>query len=277
MMSDLTLTENKYTLLEDVAYGSHERHTVDIFIPENVINKSGIILYIHGGGWTMGDKTVHHSDAKHFCNLGYITASMNYRYVNDEIDIYDELDDITSALKTIKAMLAEYGFNVDKMIVSGGSAGGHLSLMYAYTRKNEAPVVPVAACAYCPPVDLANPDSLKGISGEFEEWKNGILSFCSGVEINKEKFLDNTQQEALRKISPEMYVTPDCVPTAVFQGKLDDLVPFDQIVRFIGILDEAGVKNELLIYENSGHAQDKDPEKVTESKEIIKKYSELYL
>lgn len=276
-MSDLLFNENKYTLLNDIAYGSCERQTVDIFIPRNVKNKSGIILYVHGGGWTMGDKTIHHPDALHFCNLGYVAASMNYRYVNEEIDVSDELDDITSALKAIKSKLEEHGINTEKMIVSGGSAGGHLALMYAYTRKTEAPVTPVAACVYCPPVDLTSPDGLKGGSGELEDWKNGILSFCCGVEINKENFLNKTQQEALGKISPEIYVTPECVPTAVFQGKLDELVPFEQITKFIGVLNDAGVKNDLLIYENSGHAQDKDPEKVAESKEIIKKYAELYL
>ena len=269
--------DNNYTFLEDISYGSHERHKVDIFIPKKVKSDSGLILYVHGGGWTMGDKTVHHPDAIHFCNLGYICASMNYRYVTDEINVFDELDDITSALKTIKTTLAEHGFNAEKLILSGGSADGHLALMYAYTRKDEASVKTVAACVYCPGVDCSKTDFLMGISEEFEDWKNGVLSSCCGLEINKENFLDDEQQEALRKISPSEYVTSECVPTAVFQGKVDELVPFEHIVTFIGQLNDAGVKNDLLIYENSGHAQDKDPEKVIESKEIIKKYAEMYL
>ncbi len=262
--------------LSDVEYGCHERQKVDIFIPEKVKSDLGVILYIHGGGWTMGDKTVHHPDAEHFCNLGYICASMNYRYITEEINVFDELDDITSALKTIKNKLSEHGFNVKKLIVSGGSAGGHLSLLYAYTRMNESPIRPVAACVYCPGVDCSKPDFLMGISGEFEDWKNGVLSYACGIRINKENFLNDDQQKALRKISPETYVSESCVPTAVFQGKLDDLVPYEHIVKFIGILNEKGIKNDLLVYENSGHAQDKDPEKVLQAKEIIREYAELY-
>ncbi|MBR5496668.1 MAG: alpha/beta hydrolase [Clostridia bacterium] len=267
---------NDMILLKDIAYGTHERQTVDIFLPEIPCSDSGIIFYVHGGGWTMGDKTVHHPDAEHFCNLGYICASMNYRYIDKETNIFDELDDITSALKTVKITLAEHGFNVEKMIISGGSAGGHLSLMYAYTRMNEAPIKPVASCVYCPAVDCSKTDFLMGISGEFEDWKNGILSFAAGVNINKENFSDETRQTALKKISPVTYVSENCVPTAVFQGKLDDLVPNEHIKNFIDILDEYGIKNDLLIYENSGHALDKNPEKVLQAKEIIRKYSEMY-
>lgn len=262
--------------LSDIAYGSHERQKVDIFIPQNAKSDSGLILYIHGGGWTMGDKTIHHPDAEHFCNLGYVCASMNYRYVTEDINVFDELDDVTSALKTIKTKLSEYGFNAEKLILSGGSAGGHLSLLYAYTRKNEASVTPVAVCAYCPPVYCSKSDLLAGISGEFEDWKNTILSNCCGININKSNFLNEEQQNALKKISPEFYVSENCVPTAVFHGKFDDLVPFKHIENFIGLLSEKGIKNDLLIYENSGHAQDKDPEKVIQAKAIIKEYAEMY-
>ncbi len=263
-------------LLNDIAYGSHERQKVDIFIPKNLKSDSGIILYIHGGGWIMGDKTAHHPDAEHFCNLGYVCASMNYRYVTEDINVFDELDDVTSALKTIKTKLCEYGFNAEKLILSGGSAGGHLSLLYAYTRMNEAPVTPVAACVNCPPVYCSKSDFLMGISGEFEDWKNGVLSHCCGIKINKENFLNDEQQRELRKISPEFYVSENCVPTAVFQGKFDELVPFEHIENFIGLLNEMGIKNDLLIYENSGHALDKDPETALQAKNIINDYAEMY-
>ena len=84
-------------------------------------------------------------------------------------------------MKTIKDKCAEYGFSIDKSILSGGSAGGHLSLMYAYTRIDEAPVTPVAVCAYCPAVKLETTDFLMGISGEFKEWKYGVLSAACGL------------------------------------------------------------------------------------------------
>lgn len=264
------------SVLKDVPYGNHERQKIDIFIPEKVKSETGLILFIHGGGWSEGDKSVHESDAVYFCNLGYITATMNYRFVADDTDVFNELDDITSALKTIKIKCAQYGFNAEKLILSGGSAGAHLSLLYAYTRKAEAPVTPVAVCAYCPPVNCAKSDFLRGISGEFDDWKYGILSKCCACRVMKETLLNEPQQTALMNISPEKYVTPDCVPTAVFHGKNDEIVPAEHSYDFIRLLNQAGVKNDLLIYENSGHALDRDPETTSQAKEIIRSYAEMY-
>ncbi len=264
-------------VLNDISYGNHERHKVDVFIPKTPKCQSGIMLFIHGGGWIQGDKIGHIDDARFFCNLGYISATMNYRFVDENTTVFDELDDITQALKTIKRECAKYGFNTEKLILSGSSAGAHLSLLYAYTRKDEAPITPVAVCPYCPPVDCSKPDFLLGISGEFEEWKYGVLSKCCGVEINRENLLKPQQQEALKKISPQEYISEKCVPTAIFHGRLDELIPFPHIEKFIASLNENGIKNDLLVYENSNHALDKDPKCSLQAKEIIKSYAEKYL
>ncbi len=265
-----------YVILKDIQYGNHERHTVDILIPEKAESASGLMLFIHGGGWTQGDKVGHFADAQHFCKLGYISATMNYRFVSEDINVFDELDDITSALKTVKEKCSKYGFNTEKVILSGASAGGHLSLLYAYTRQNEAPVTPVAACVYCPPVSCSRPDFLLGISGEFEDWKYGVLSKCCGVQITKASLMDEHRQKALNKISPAEYVSENSVPTAVFHGKCDAIIPVEHIYDFIRLLNETGVKNDLLIYENSDHGLDKDPETAAQSRNIIKNYAEMY-
>lgn len=264
------------TILTDISYGDHERHKLDLFFPDNAVAVSGVILYIHGGGWHSGDKSVHSEDARYFCNLGYICASTNYRYVSEKIHVSDLLEDITAALKTVKNECAQKGYKIEKLILSGGSAGAHLALLYAYTRKAESPVKPVACCAYCPPYDCSEPDFLLGISGEFEDWKYDIMSKCCGVKITKEDFLNEPQQNALKKISPAEYISENCVPTAVFHGKKDELIPFEHINNFMAKLRNEGVKHELLIYENSGHALDKDPESKIQSRKIIEKYAEMY-
>ena len=268
--------ENKFTVLTDVSYGTHERHKVDIFIPEVPKSKNGFILFIHGGGWHDGAKEIHSKDAEFFCKSGYVCATMNYRFVSESLSVFNELDDITSALKAIKIKCAEYGFNIEKLILSGGSAGAHLALLYAYTRKAEAPVTPVAVCAYCPPVNLAKPDFLSGLSAEFDEWKFGLLSNCCGVTVSKENLLCEQSQNALERISPEKYVSERVVPTAVFAGKYDELIPFEHIEKFIELLNESGVKNDFLVYENSGHTLDKDTYTALQSKNIINNYAEMY-
>ncbi len=263
-------------ILNDIAYGDADRQKLDIFFPEKVKAGDGVILFIHGGGWVEGDKAVHHPDARYFCDLGYISATMNYRYVSESVNVFDELDDITLALKTLKNKCLGYGYNIEKLIISGGSAGAHLSLLYVYTRMNEAPVTPVAACVYCPPVNCAASDFLVGISGEFEDWKYDVLSKCCGCKITKSNFKNEEQQTALRKISPERYVTERSIPTAVFYGRCDELVPPNQVECFIELLCENGIENSFVVYKNSGHALDKDPEASAKAKDIISSYAEKY-
>ena len=265
------------TVLHDVPYGNHERHKVDIYIPEKAESKSGLILFIHGGGWTSGSKEAHSSDAEYFAKLGYISATMNYRYASESIHIDHELDDVSAVLEAIKKKCAEYGFDINKLILSGGSAGAHLALIYAYTKRNEAPVTPVAVCAYCPPADCAREDFLMGIKGEFESWKFGILSMICNAEISKATLNNEASQKALGKISPINYVDENCVPTAIFYGKVDDLIPVGHIEVFDRKLTEAGVRHDLVLYPNSGHALDKDPESSEKARCVMKEYATLYL
>lgn len=264
-------------IFKDIPYGEHERQKLDIFIPEDSRCKSGVLLFIHGGGWSSGDKSVHHAEAEFFCKLGFCSVTMNYRYVSEGINVFDELDDITCALKTIKEKCSEYSIDARKVILSGGSAGAHLALLYSYTRQDVAPIKSAAACVWCPPVDCSASDFLLGISGEFEDWKYEILSKCCAVEISKDDFTDAEQQKALKRISPKEYVTNKCVPTAVFHGKSDELVPLAHIYKFIEQLNENGTKNDFLLYENSGHALDKDPDTSLQAKKIIADYAEKYL
>ena len=265
------------TFLQDVSYGPHERNVVDIFIPDVVKNSRGLILFIHGGGWSNGDKTSHHNDARYFSNLGYITASMNYRFVSTDIDVFDELDDVTSALAKLKSVCGDYGYDLENVILSGVSAGAHLSLMYSYTRLSEAPLMPVATCPYCPPVDCAAPDFLIGLSGEFEDWKYEVLSLCCGCTVTKATLLDVPQQEALKRMSPVSYLKPDCVPTAIFYGGHDELIPIRQTENFIDMMREYGVPGDVVFYENSNHALDKDPDASQQAWDVIEKYAEMYL
>lgn len=263
-------------ILNNVPYGSHERQIFDIAIPENPKSTCGVILFIHGGGWIHGDKTEHTKDILHFSKLGFVCATMNYRYVDEGITVFDELDDVTAALKSIKSICSEYGLGLEKSILSGVSAGAHLSLMHAYTRQNESPLPVVAVCPYCPPVDCSKSDFLIGISGEFEDWKYEVLSTCCGVKITKRTFLAEEPQRALKKMSPWYYVSEKCVPTAVFQGVKDELIPFYHVEDFIKLLNKKGVKNDFVIYENSNHALNKDPDKSIEALGIIEKYAEMY-
>ena len=265
------------TVLKDIPYGTHERHRADIYIPEKPVSESGLILFIHGGGWVSGDKEVHSPDAEHFASLGYISATMNYRYASESVHVSHELDDVSAALEAIKHECAEYGFNVSRLILSGGSAGAHLALLYAYIKGMVSPVPPVAVCAYCPPSDCTRDDFLMGIKGEFESWKYEVLSKVCNADITNSTFKNEASQRALAEISPINYIDEGCIPTAIFYGEKDELIPVGHTKEFEQKLTEAKVKHDLVQYPNSGHALDKDPHSAQKTREVMKRYAEMYL
>ena len=119
-----------------------KRNLYDLFIPNNLDkNKyNKILLFIHGGAWIMGDK----SDMNLFCeplaSQGFIVASMAHTFVNDtnfNHSIFRILDEVASAIKSIKNKLKEKGFNETKLelAIGGGSSGSHIALLYAYSYK----------------------------------------------------------------------------------------------------------------------------------------------
>jgi dipeptidyl aminopeptidase/acylaminoacyl peptidase len=116
-----------------------------------------------------------------------------------------------------------------------------------------------------------------GLSEEFDDWKYGLISNCCGYTVTKETLMDESQQEALKRVSPCSHVSADCVPTAVFYGRYDELIPSTHTEDFVDLLKKFGVENEVLCYENSGHTLDKDPEVAEQSRNIITAYAERYL
>lgn len=265
------------TFLKNIQYGKNERHILDLYIPQAPVTNSGLILIIHGGGWTAGDKTAHTQDATYWSEKGYICATMNYRYVDEHTDIFDELDDITSALKKIKSVCSEHGFDLKRLLLFGGSAGAHLSLMYAYTRAEQAPVTPVAVFCHCPPTICNTKEFLYGKNGEFEDWKYGVLSFCCGVPVSKETINNEDVQERLCRMSPIFHVSPDSVPTGICHGIKDEIVPYEHTLMFLNTLEKNGVTNDLLTYPKSGHAMNEDPETDIKAKALMEQYLKNYL
>ena len=101
-------------------------------------------MIIHGGGWVSGEK----ADAKPLCTqgLGLITATMSYTLFNGtyrNTNIFRIIDEISATIKGIKLKLKEKGFNEEKLelVIGGGSAGAHLSMLYSYMIKH--PPLPI--------------------------------------------------------------------------------------------------------------------------------------
>lgn len=247
---------------ENLAYGSDaERQIMDLYVPKNVTN-AGLILMIHGGAWIEGDKNSYAAAAKDSCEtygqFGLASATINYRYLSESISMSDILDDIDAALAKIKETAASKGVTVDKVLLSGNSAGGHLSMLYAYSRKDTAPITPAAVVNFCGPTDLLD-DSFYLNSELGIDMIEKLVSWSIGKQVTYET-KGNFLQE-IKAVSPLYYVNENTVPTVINHGKLDTIVPYSNAVALDAKLTEYGVTHVFNTYPNSGHGLDNEGDK----------------
>ncbi len=260
----------------DLSYGTHERQVVDLFIPDDASGDLGLVLFIHGGAWIAGDKESYEGGMEYGATeLGIATASVNYRYISDDVDLLDVLDDIDDALAVIKDKGNEVGVNINKVLLTGDSAGGHLSLLYAYARKNTAPVTPVAVISNSGPTDLYDDNFYHNNALGDETVICDLLSKACG-----QRFAYDTKESAktaLYSVSPIAYVSADCVPTVINHGTADSIVPFSNAVTLDALLTQYGVEHVLNVYDGADHDLGKDDEAKKKADELLFGYIDKFL
>jgi len=223
---------------------------LDVYLPEDAAGEQNVVLIIHGGGWMMGDKHDHTRDAERFAQRGFVSASMNYRLLSTEqaVTFSEMVDDVENAIVKLDAFLREKGITPRRLAITGVSAGGHLTLLYAVTR--------LAACKI--PVAFLAPDV--GPSDFTDEGylamhdTDDILPLVSGLigqEITVQDMKDKSP--ALLAASPLYHITSAAPPMLLRYGGRDELVPLSNGTRLKAALDAVGVPNDFFMYENSGH------------------------
>lgn len=256
-----------------------ERQMYDLVFPKKASGNLGLVLCIHGGGWVEGDKNDYTKTIMQVSeDRGLACACINYRYVSESVNYEDILEDISSALTAIKAKGKEYGVNIDKVLLTGISAGGHLSLLYAYTRKDVAPIKPVCVVELCGPTDLENEfyyseENIVSKNAGVEYFRN-IIS--NGVDYNID--LDNfdAARPALKKYSPVNYVNEDTVPTVFGHGEQDEIVPFQNSVDLDRKLTQYNIEHTFISFPNSGHGCE-DKESISMIMKLFFECAEKYL
>jgi acetyl esterase/lipase len=110
----------------EIAYGADPRQRLD-FTP-GTGRRAPLFIFIHGGGWTFGDKRMAGHMAAHFHGLGYAFASLNYRLVPDA-DPAQQAEDVAAAVARLVRDADRLGIDPDRIILSGHSAGAHLAAL----------------------------------------------------------------------------------------------------------------------------------------------------
>src|SRR5665213_1718777 len=124
-----------YRKLSDITYSKADPENVmDAYIPSDY-DHARVIVYLHGGGWTGGDKAEFPKAMieELVGKRKYIVVSMNYRLVEDGKNIFPaQIEDISKALALLSHNAKKYHYQGNEFALMGGSAGAHLAMLYAY-------------------------------------------------------------------------------------------------------------------------------------------------
>lgn len=255
------------------------RQTYDLAIPRSASGSAGLVLCIHGGGWIGGSRDEYTESLMRMSEeKGFAAACMNYRFVSETVGFSDILDDVTAALAAIKAKGEAYGVRFDRVLLTGTSAGGHISLLYAYTRKDAAPVKPVCVVELCGPTDLedayyySQENSIaKAVGADFFR---GVISRGVQYTILPEDF--DAARPALQKYSPVRYVGKDTVPTVFGHGEQDEIVSYQNSLELDEALTAYGVEHTFVSFPNSGHGCE-DKASMSKIMELFFRCADKYL
>ena len=268
----------------DLPYADGELNKFDLYVPADTSKDSyKLVLYIHAGGFTGGDKAEDAMWAQHFVSKGYVSATINYTVHSDErpSNVYRMSLEIQQGVAAIKEEAAKRGHRLDEMAVAGGSAGGALAMIYAY-RDHAASPIPVKCV-----IQMAGPASFEPsewfgfdehyTSDEEAEAAAAFVSYMTGDDITPEMLRSGEYKEYLKKISPYALVTKDTVPTLAAYGTYDKLVPIGLSKGLFKAFEEHGVTYDYIEFPNSGHGLNRDSKQAELLGQKMNEYLDRYL
>ncbi len=235
------LKTGKQQTLYSIKYGSGLRNVMDISLPANRSSNTPVVVLIHGGAWIMGDKFYFMKEIEQFAKAGIACATINYRYASDITNVHhpDLPNDVKKAVDYIASKSAKWQVAPDRFGLCGHSAGGHLSLITAYTLNDGK----IKACgSWAGPLDLINPEQLEVVGCK------EIGKTYTGTGLDTEADINIYKQA-----SPFWVVNSQSVPTLLIHGTKDTGVPYSTSAQMKTRLDSLGVESELHTFTGSGH------------------------
>ncbi len=228
------------TLL-NLSYGTDPAHKMDLYLPQGRTDTTKLIIMVHGGAWTAGDK----ADFNTYVPVikqrlpGYAIANINYRLATPLGNHFPtQENDMKAAVDFLVQKSSEYKIS-QKFVLLGASAGAHMALLQAY--KQASPDIKAV-------IDFFGPSDMTEMynsapAGSFTQTALQIL--LQGTPTSNPTRYNTS--------SPINYVSAQSPPTLMLHGSTDDLVPVSQSEALRTKLLTQGVVNELVIYPNVGH------------------------
>src|SRR6202167_5217387 len=239
----------QYTIQPDITYGVANNYNLklDVWQRKNVKTAPPTLIYYHGGGWVFGDRTWATLLLLPFLEMGWNVINVEYRMASASL-APAAVEDCRCALRWAVRNAKQYNIDVNRIVLTGHSAGGHLSLITGMLPEGTG-------------LDNNCDGTEKLKVAEIINWY-GISDVADLVQGPNRKNYAVMWMGSLpdpltiaKRVSPLTYIRAGLPPILSIHGDEDPVVPYEQSMRLHKALSEAGVPNELVTIKGGGHGQ----------------------
>lgn len=250
------------TTIQNISYGSNPSQVFDLGLPAGRTTATSLVVVVHGGGWATGDKSELTWLLNGLKQRGFAVANINYRLTLNTPDNYKmQLDDVDSAVQFTLRQATMQTFNGQKLYIVGHSAGGHLSLCYAYSRNANGKVKAAGS--------LSGPTDLFAMAYYNFNIYNPILQPFLGVPLFPSS---PSATQRYKDCSPQYQATGTATPTIFFHGDLDPVVNIDQSTGMFAKLGTLGADKKMITYAFTFHDWWTDGTKTADTMDELKNW-----
>jgi acetyl esterase/lipase len=167
-------------------------------------DKRPVIVFFFGGGWNVGTVGQFERQAEYLASRGLVAARADYRLRSrDDVTPDKCVEDARSAVRWLRKNADRLGIDPERLIASGGSAGGHL-----------------AACTAIEDTVNADGDELS-----IPATPQAMVLYNPALDFTHKRLIDriNGNEELARKISPTLHLSKDFPPALIIFGSEDRL------------------------------------------------------
>lgn len=252
-----------FTSKMDVVYtqGKGWDKQMDIYMPPTGNKPTPVVINIHGGGWNHGERQTQTGFNTFFKN-GFAVANISYR-LTPEATAPAAIEDARCALIYLIQHAKELNIDPNRIVVMGGSAGGHLALMAGLLGDNS---IFDSNCKGEKNIKVAAIIDKYGITDVWDWGYGPVLTSKSATN-----WLGNfaKDEKFAKSVSPINWVNKNSPPIFIVHGDADKVVPYQQSVDLHKKLDEVGVKNIFITVEGGGHGKFEKEKNSELNKQII--------
>ena len=273
-----------YEQISDVKYGDGTSQVMDIYLPKKVSGNASAFLYLHDGNFKDGSRSGMEKDCQIVANKGYVAATMDYSLITtptktkpNTTSLLTVLDDIQSAIATLKETAAERGVNLTSLAIAGHGAGGYYAMMYTAKRSPYANIRIKFVVAKSAPTDFS-----------YKLWKDtcsaadfaSLVNALAGINLPVSAYESNTPSaitacEAV-SVTKALATRYETIPFLLAYTDTDEQIPGASSPLLEKALNDNGIPCSTVLYSNAAHSLDNRILEDAQYNELLLSYCSKY-